>query len=196
MKCQRFQPTLVLRWTLLAAASTGLSGCMEMMRSDAANFGSQRAQARQAALVNNHQASQQAPTARRLAAEDLTRFLAGKSHVSEYRKHTSDGQPYYAEYVYFGPDGRYLWLNTYEQNDPASAVWGSWQVNGEVLCVTQQRGDAEPHCYTLRVEPGGTVQYWTHQPSDPFHGLISARVTLVRDGPQTPAFVSSWAQMR
>lgn len=173
-----------------------LSGCMEMFRSDAGNFGHQRAQARASAVAVNRQASQQAAPARRLAGEELTRFLAGKSHVSEFRRATSDAQPRYAEYVYFGPDGRYLWLNTYEQRDPATTTWGTWQVNGEVLCVTQQRGEAEPQCYTLRLEAGGTVQYWTHQPGDPFHGLLTARVTDVREGPQTPSFVSSPAQMR
>jgi|GEM_PF-2199424 len=172
-----------------------LTGCMEMLRSDAANFGRQRAQARSEALTANRLASQQAAPARKLAGEELTRFLAGKSHVSEYRKTTGAAQPYYAEYVYYGRDGRYLWLNTYEQRDPATTPWGTWQVNGEVLCVTQQRGAAEPHCYTLRLEAGGTVQYWIHQPDDPFHGLLTARVTMVREGPQTPSFVSSPAQM-
>jgi len=172
-----------------------LTGCTEMLRSDAANFGRQRAQARSEALAGNRVASQQAAPARTLAGEELVRLLAGKSHVSEYRKATRDAQPYYAVYAYYGPDGRYLWLNTYERRDPATTPWGTWKVNGEVLCVTQQRGAAEPHCYTLRLEPGGTVQYWTHQPGDPFHGLLTAYVTIVREGPQTPSFVSSPAQM-
>jgi hypothetical protein len=181
---------------LLAAAAAALSGCVEMMSSDASNFGRKSAQARQAALVGNRLASQQAARARGLAGEELSRFLAGKTHVSEYRKATSDAQPYYAEYVYFSPDGRFLWLNTYEQNNPATTAWGTWQVKGDVLCVTQQRGDAEPRCHTVRLQADGTVQYWTHQPGDAFHGLLSARVSIIREGPQTPAFVTPWAQMR
>lgn len=189
-------PRPALLCVLLCAALTALPGCTEMMSSDAANFGRKSAQARQAALAGNRLASQQAVPARRLAGEELARILAGKTHVSEYRKATSDAQPYYAEYVYFGPDGRFQWLNTYEQNDPATTPWGTWQVNGDVLCVTQQRGDAEPHCHTLRLQADGTVQYWTHKPGDAFHGLLSARVSIIREGPQTPAFVSAWAQMR
>ena len=189
-------PGPALRWVLLASGVTLLSGCMEMLRSDAANFGRQSAQARQEALQGNRLASQQAAPAQRLAGEALTRFLAGKSHVSEYRKSTSDAQPYYAAYVYFRPDGHYLWLNTYEQSDPATTPWGTWQVSGDVLCVTEQRGETTPSCYTLRLQTDGTVQYWTHKPGDPFHGLLTAHVSIIRDGPQTPAFVSSPSQMR
>ena len=190
-------PTRPRPWLfcMLLSAMT-LSGCMEMFRSDAANFGHQRAQARGAALVTNRLASQQAAPARHLAGEELTRFLAGKTHVSEFRKATGDAQPHYAEYVYYGPGGRYLWLNTYEQRDPATTPWGTWQVDGEVLCVTQQRGQTEAQCYTLRLEAGGALQYWTHRPGDPFHGLITARVTTVREGPQTPAFNTTSAQMQ
>lgn len=195
----RPRPGLGLLYLLLYAGVTALSGCVEIMSSDSANFARQSAQARQAALVGNRQASQQAAPARMLAGEELTRLLAGKSHVSEYRKASSgisDAQPYYAEYTYFSPDGRYLWLNTYEQNNPATTPWGTWQVNGEVLCVTQQRGEVEPHCYTLRLQADGTVQYWTHKPGDPFHGLLSARVEIVREGLQTPTFVTSTSQLR
>ena len=189
-------PRPALRWVLLAAGLTLQSGCMEMMRSDAANASRQNAHARQKALQGNRLASQQAAPAQRLAGEALTRFLAGKSHVSEYRKASGDAQPYYAVYTYFSPDGRYLWLNTYEQSDPATTAWGTWQVSGEVLCVTQQRGETTPYCYTLRLQTDGAVQYWIHQPGDPFHGLLTALVSIIRDGPQTPAFVSSPSQMR
>ncbi len=180
---------------LLALAVPLLSGCMEMLRSDAANAGHERAQARQEALRSNRLASHQAEPAQRLAGEALSSFLAGKSHVSEYRKSSADAKPHYATYVYFRRDGQYLWLNTYERRDPATTAWGSWQVAGEVLCVTQERGQTLPQCYTLRLQADGTVQYWIHQPGDPFHGLITARVSIIRDGPQTPAFVSSPDQM-
>ena len=189
------RPPPALRWLLLASAVHLLPGCMEALRSDAANFGRQRAEARHEALQGNRLASQQAASAHRLAGEELTRFLAGKSHVSEYRKSTRDAQPYYVAYVYYSPDGRYLWLNTYENSDPATTPWGTWQVNGEVLCVTQQRGETAPHCYTLRLQTDGTVQYWTHKPGHPFHALLTAHVSIIRDGPQTPAFVSSPSQM-
>ena len=196
MKASSLGPRPRLLGVLLFAAATVSSGCMEMLRSDAANFGRQRAQARAAALVGNRQASHQAAPARMLAGDELTRLLAGRTQVSEYRKSVSDAQPYYAVYAYYGADGRYLWLNTYEQSDPATTPWGTWQVQGEVLCVTQQRGEADPHCYTVRLESGGTVQYWIHRPGDAFHGLITASVDIVREGPQTPAFVSSSTQMR
>lgn len=180
---------------LLASALTSLSGCMELLRSDAANAGHRNAEARQEALQGNRLASQQAAPAQKLAGEALTRILTGKSHISEYRKFTSDAQPYYAVYAYYAPDGQYLWLNTYELRDPATTPWGTWQVSGEVLCVTQQRGEVAPNCYTLRLQPDGTVQYWMHQPGDPFHGLLTATVSIIRKGPQTPAFVSSPSQM-
>jgi hypothetical protein len=173
---------------LLAAGLTMLSGCTDMLRTDSANFAIKSDQNRQRALASNRLASQQAAPAKLLAGADLARTLAGKSHVSEFRKASSDTRPYYAEYVYFSPDGRYLWLNTYEQRDPKTTAWGTWRVDGEVLCVTQQRNVSTPSCYTLRQEAGGALQYWTHNPDDAFHGLLTARVTIVREGPQTPAF--------
>ena len=184
-----------LCWVLLASAVTSLSGCIELLRSDAANAGHRNAEARQDALQGNRLASQQAAPAQRLAGEALTRLLSGKSHVSEYRKSTAHAQPFYAVYAYYRPDGQYLWLNTYDKRDPVTTLWGTWQVSGEVLCVTQQRGETTPYCYTLRLQPDGTVQYWIHKPGDPFHGSLTTHVSIIRDGPQTPAFVSMPGQM-
>ena len=169
---------------------------MELLRSDSGNASLQNQRARDSALINNRLASQQAAPARPLAGPELSSLLAGKTHVSEFRKAVNDAQPFYAEYAYFNPDGRYQWLNTYELRDPATAIPGIWRVNGEVLCVTQVRGDAQPQCFTLRQQASGTIQYWTHKPGDPFHGLISAHVHIVRAGPQQPAFVSTSQQMR
>jgi hypothetical protein len=177
-------------------ALAGLLGCTELLRSDAANASRNNGRARDHALQNNRRASQEAAPARVLAGEELSRRLTGKTHVSEFRKASHDAKPFYATYAYFATDGRYHWLNTYERRDPQTATPGTWRVDGEVLCVTRLRGIAQPLCFTLRLQDNGTLQYWTHQPGDPFHGLITADVHIVRDGQQLPEFISRPEQMQ
>ena len=60
--------------------------------------------------------------------------------------------------------------------------------------MTTTFGRAAPAFTSL--ETGGAVQYWIHRPGDPFHGLLTSRVTIIREGPQTPAFVTSTTQMQ
>lgn len=62
---------------------------------------------------------------------------------------------------------------------------------GDRLAVTQDRGGATPTLYTLRLQTDGTVHCRTHKHGEPCHGRLTARVSMVRDGSQTPAFVSS-----
>ena len=176
--------------TTALLAAMALSGCVEMFYSDNANAQRQRAREIQQALVGNREASRQALPAQPVGGDALQRLLAGKTHVSEYRKRVEDAKPYYTVYDFFRPDGSFLSLNTSWRRDPATASVGRWNVAGEVLCITEMNGDSQDHCFTIRQEASGAIQYWIHRPGDPFHGLITSRVHLVRDGPQTPEFVT------
>lgn len=177
-----------------AAVSLQLAACTEMMRTDSANHARKSSQARQAALLNNQTASRQAAPAQPVAGQALVQLLAGQSHISEFRRQSQDSQPYFVSYGFFEVGGGYVASDTYSQHSPATYTHGVWSVSGPVLCITGMDGNELEQCFTMRVEPGGAVQYWMHKPGDPFHGLIAARVHLIREGQQTPAFVSTPAQ--
>lgn len=51
-------------------------------------------------------------------------------------------------------------------------------------------------CYTIRVAPDGAIQYWIHKPGDPFHGLFTRNVKIVRKGLQEPEYISDPAAFR
>ena len=183
-------------WTVTAAASLLFSGCTDMLRSDSANAARKSNQARQAAVVSNQSASRQAAPAQAVQGDALVQLLAGKSHISEFRKRSEDSQPYFVSYGFFQRSGAFVASDTYSQHSPGYYTHGTWQVSGPLLCITGMDGNPLEQCFTVRVESGGAVQYWIHNPGDPFHGLITARVQLVRDGQQVPAFLSTPAQMR
>ncbi|MEQ1686765.1 MAG: hypothetical protein ABL916_24190 [Burkholderiaceae bacterium] len=188
--------SITLRCVAGLLAAMALSGCVEMLYSDNANAQRQRAAERNEALAGNREASRQALPAQALSGEALQRLLAGKTHVNEYRRRVEDSKPYYTVYDHFHPDGSFQSINTSWRSDPATASVGRWKVAGEVLCITEMNGDSQDHCFTIRQEASGAIQYWIHQPGDPFHGLITSRVHLVRDGPQTPEFATVGSPFR
>jgi hypothetical protein len=178
------------KWGLALAAVAGLwlTGCIEMLRSDNTNLAHRSSQARQAALVGNQAASRQAAPAQPVQGDALVQLLSGKSHISEFRKQVEDSQPYFVSYSHFQVGGGFVAADTYGHRSPDYYRHGQWRVNGPLLCVTGLNGNA--------LEPSGAVQYWIHKPGDAFHGLITSRVHLVREGQQVPAFTSTPAQMR
>ena len=184
------------RWAVAVAASLCFTGCTDMLRSDSANFARKSNQARQAAVVSNQTASHQAAPAQSVQGDALVRLLSGKSHISEFRKRSEDSQPYFVRYSFFQSSGAFVASDTYSQYSPDYYTHGLWRVSGALLCITGMDGNPLEQCFTVRVEPSGAVQYWIHNPGDPFDGLITARVHLIREGQQVPAFESTLAQMR
>ena len=182
--------------TALVLLAVMQTACMEMLRSDNANFARTSEHRRQDALRNNRLASQQAATARAVGGIELRRLLAGRTHVSEFRKRSGDSLPYYVEYDHFGEDGRFQALNTYERRDPATTAVGVWRVDGQRLCITETRTASGETCFAVRVEAGGAIQYWNDQPGDDFHGLLARRIHIVLAGAILPAFITTPEQMR
>jgi len=178
--------TLYCLLATAAVAAASLSACGDMLRSDAANAGRQNAQARQESLAAAKAASQQAAPATPLSGDALVRVLSGKTHVHEYRRNAIDPKPYFIVYEYYRPDGAFIALDSYSRRDPAQVTPGRWRVTGETLCLTEKDGNPQEQCYAVRQESWGRLQYWNVRPGDPFDGLLSSKVDIVRSGLQTP----------
>ena len=180
----------------MAMLALALSACTEMFYSDSANANRQAAQARQEALRAMKLSSAQAPAARQISGAALVELLAGKSHVSEFRKRTGDAKPYLTTYDYFGADGSYIGRDTYSRRTPEYQEVGLWTVNGTSLCIVIRAPRADEHCYSIRLAADGTIQYWIHKPGDPFDGLLTREVTIVRPGLQPPEYASDPSAFR
>lgn len=167
-----------------------LAGCASL-RSDSATALRQNARANRDALISNQAASRQAIPAQPVSGEALLRLLSGNSHVKEYRAAVADAQPYFTSYHYFRPDGVYISSDTYSRRTPGYEAIGSWRVNENLLCVNEINETTDPQCFTLKVTASGVIQYWTHKPGDPFHGLLSSNVEIIRPGLQTPTYVTT-----
>jgi hypothetical protein len=167
---------------------TAFNGCANQ-RSDSANALHENARANHDALIDSQTASRQATAAQPLSGDALLRTLSGNSHVSEFRK-AADAKPYLTSYHYFRPDGV---RDTYARRTSDFEAVGSWQVKQNLLCVSETTATNDSNCFTLKVTVSGVIQYWMHKPGDPFHGLLSANVEIVRPGLQTPEYVTTQA---
>lgn len=168
------------------------SGCASL-RSDSANALHESARANRDALIGNQAASSQAAAAQPLSGDVLIRMLSGNSHVNEFRKEVLDVKPYFTSYHYFRPDGVYIVRDTYSRRTSGYEAVGSWQVQQNLLCVSETSEAKESNCFTLKVTANGVIQYWIHKPGDPFHGLLTSNVGIVRPGLQTPEYVTTQA---
>jgi hypothetical protein len=184
--------------TLLAIALplALLAACTGMFFSDAQYSAKQSAEARERARRSMEISSSQAAAAEAVAGEALVGLLSGKSHISEYRKRAKDAQPYFTSYDYYAPDGSFLRRDTHARRAEGYQEVGTWTVDGDTLCISIPSRGPAPDCYTLRLAPDGTIQYWIRKSGDEFDGLLTRNVTIVREGPQAPEYTSDPADFR
>jgi hypothetical protein len=180
----------------LLLSSLLLPACTDMLHSDAQNASRRSAEARQSALRSMQLSSAQAVAAVPVKGEALVQLLSGNSHVEAFRKRADDARPYLTSYDYFGPDGSFIRRDTHARRTPAYQEVGRWQVKAETLCLAMKHRESEPDCYSLRQAADGTIQYWIHKPGDPFHGLLTRNVKIVRKGLQEPEYTSDPAAFR
>ena len=181
-----------VRLTVVAlggVALIALGSCAEMFRSDAENAGRQSEEAQRNWVRSSRIASSQAAPAEPVRGAALTRLLAGKTHVIEYRMSNAEPAPYYVTYDYYRADGRFIFLDTRFRQDPDEHAGDRWRVDDDVLCLLKSSDGETNECFKVKVEAGGAIQYWIHRPGDPKNGLITKSVRIVKDGMQTPAFV-------
>ncbi|MEO8278682.1 MAG: hypothetical protein ABI564_03250 [Ideonella sp.] len=183
----------------LAAAALQLAwmtvACTDALYSDAENAGRKSMQSRQAALRSMKSSSSAAATATPVSGQDLTQLLAGHTHVDAFVKRAGDAKPYLTTYDYYGPDGTFIAKDTYSRRTADYYDVGRWTVHANVLCITLP-SRPEDACFTIRLTADGTIQYWIHKPGDPFDGLLTRNVTVVRNGPQEPEYTSDPAAFR
>lgn len=172
------------------------TACTDMLHSDAENAGRRSAQARQEALNAMKLSSAQAVAAASVSGQALVRLLAGNTHVEAYRKRSGDPKPYLTTYDYYGLDGSFVGRDTHSRRTIDYQDLGRWSVDGNVLCVIVQSIEAEENCYTVRLMANGAIQYWIYKPGDPFDGLLTRIVNIVRPGLQEPEYVSDPAAFR
>lgn len=169
------------------------AACTDMLYSDSQNSARRSAQARESAIASMKTSSSQAVAAQPVTGQALEQLLSGNTHVKAYRKRSGDAKPYLTQYDYYAPDGTFIGRDTHGRRTAEYQDKGQWKVAGETLCITK-RGDQ--NCYTIRLAPDGTIQYWIHKPGDPFHGLLTRNIDEVRAGLQEPEYVSDPAAMR
>jgi hypothetical protein len=168
-----------------------LVGCADLLYSDSANAGRRHARATREALDSARLASSQTASAQPVAGDALVALLAGNTLVSEYRKRSEDARPYFTVYEYYAADGTRIVRDTYSRRTEGYEERGRWSVDAELLCLREDREGAEARCFTVRLTTRNTIEFWTHKPGDPFHGLLSSRVEIVRPGPQTPEYITT-----
>lgn len=186
----------VLRALGTAMLLLSAAACTEMFRSDAVNSSRQANQAREQALHSMKLSSEQASPARSVSGAELVTLLAGKSHVSEYRKRIGDPKPYLTTYDYYGADGSYLGSDTHARRTVGYQDLGRWSVNGETLCIALTAPRADEKCYSIKLEANASVQYWINKPGDPTNGLLTRVVRIVRPGLQQPEYASHPSDFR
>jgi len=140
--------------------------------------------------------SSQAETAQPMEGPALVQLLSGNTHVNAFRKRSEDIKPYITYYDYYGPDGTFIGRDTHSRRTVNYQDVGSWKVSADSLCISVQSIQEEESCYTIRLAPDGVIQYWIHKPGDPFHGLLTRNVEIVRRGLQEPEYISDPAAFR
>jgi len=173
-----------------------MAACTDMFYSDAQNAGRKSEEARQAALRSMKLSSTQADAAKQMKGQALVQLLSGSTHVEAYRKRSDDVKPYLTSYDYYGPDGTFISRDTHSRRTIDYQDIGSWKVDVDTLCITIQSRPSEQNCYTIRLAPDGAIQYWIRKPGDPFDGLFTRNVRIVRKGLQEPEYISDPAVFR
>ena len=140
--------------------------------------------------------SSQANAAQPVGGQALVQLLSGNTHVQPYRKRSEDIKPYITHYDYYGPDGTFIGRDTHSRRTVGYQDVGRWKVSADTLCIRVQSIQAEENCYTIRLAADGAIQYWIHKPGDPFHGLLTLNVKMVRQGLQEPEYISDPAAFR
>jgi len=172
-----------------------LAGCVEMLHSDSENASRRAHRARDESLRAMKLGSAQAAPGQVVTGEALPKMLAGQSHVSEYRKRVGDAKPYITVYDFFGNDGTFISRDTHGRRTPAYQTVGRWRVRAGLLCIATP-SQPDESCYTIRLAADGALQYWIAKPGDPFDGLLTKSVRIVRPGLQEPEYVSDPAAFR
>ena len=182
---------ILLGIVVVIVAVLMMTGCMDMLRSDSANALRQNDRAIKDALAAGKMASAQNRQGKPVTGDALAKLLTGNTHVSEFRKHSSDAKPYFTKYQYYGPNGAYLERDTYSKRTDGYETKGEWRINQDVLCIIETKYERTETCYTVRVTPTGEIEFWHHKPGDAFHGLIATTVTIVRPGAQEPEYITT-----
>ncbi len=186
----------IVQWVGVLQLVWMTAACTEMFYSDAQNAGRKSAQARQDALRSMKVSSAQADKAQPVVGNALVALLSGNTHVEAFRKRADDSKPYLTTYDYYAPDGIFIGRDTHSRRTVEYQDVGRWKVEADTLCVDLPAWKADPRCYTIRLAPDGAIQYWIRQPGDPFDGLLTRNVRVVRRGLQTPEYTSDPAAFR
>lgn len=162
-----------------------LAAC-DWLYSDNANFQRHARAERQRRLAGMRAATAQTPVGRRLEGEALVAFLSDHTHVSVFDRTPSGQHKRYVEYRYYGPGGRFVYVNTEWAVNPDGNPEDRWRVDGRRLCVLNHALSQDEHCYTIAVAPDGRVQFFIDAPGDEFDGLLTSVVSIVEEGPPRP----------
>jgi len=160
----------------------GLVAC-DAVYSDNANFQRQRRAERARRVAGMRAATAQTPTGGRLEGEALRTFLTGHTHVSVFERSPTGQRVRYVERRYYGPEGRFIYVNSAWATDPAGNPADRWRVDGPRLCVLNHALSQDEHCYTVAVTTEGHVQFFIDEPGDDAHGLLTSVVRVIEDEP-------------
>ena len=159
-----------------------LAAC-DWVYSDNENFQRRVRAERERRLVGMRAATEQTAVGRRLEGEALVAFLTDHTHVSVFDRTPSGQRKRYVEYRYYGPGGRFVYVNTEWAISPDGNPDDRWRVDGPRLCVLNHALSQDEHCYSIAVAPDGRVQFFIDAPGDEYHGLLTSVVPTVEEGP-------------
>ena len=125
-------------------------------------------------------ATQVTAEGKRVEGEALRAALAGHTHVFEYPTSPDGRHQRYVEYAYFGPDGRFVYLNNLWVHEPRAG--DHWRVDGPRLCILNSYLSTQEQCFTIALLPDARVQYYVAQPGDPADGLLTKVTSAVHEG--------------
>jgi hypothetical protein len=159
-----------------------LVGC-DAFYSDNENFQRHARAERQRRLAGMRAATAQTVVGRRLEGAALVAFLTDHTHVTVFDRTPSGQRQRYVEYRYYGPGGRFVYVNTEWALNPDGNPDDRWRVDGPRLCVLNHAFSQDEHCYTVAVAPDGRVQFFIDAPGEDSDGLITSVVSIVEEGP-------------
>jgi hypothetical protein len=159
-----------------------LAAC-DWLYSDNENFQRHARAERQRRLAGMRAATAQTTVGRRLEGEALVAFLTDHTHVSVFDRTPSGQHKRYVEYRYYGPGGRFVYVNTEWAVNPEGNREDHWRVDGPRLCVLNHSLSQDEHCYTIAVAPDGRVQFFIDAPGEESDGLLTSIVSIVEEGP-------------
>lgn len=159
-----------------------LAAC-EWTYSDNENFQRHARAERLRRLAGMRAATAQTTVGQRLEGEALLALLTDHTHVSVFDRTPSGQRKRYVEYRYYGPGGRFVYVNTEWAVNPDGNPDDRWRVDGPRLCVLNHALSQDEHCYTIAVAPDGRVQFFIDAPGEETHGLLTSVVSIVEEGP-------------